>query len=137
MRACGGLTWNSVFACEFPRKNFFGLYRYGRGGGVGRGLCVGSGLGVGVGLGVVVAVGHCAVDHVKATLPLVQPQLEIGTAAAREVLRPPLDVKDAVGRTATYRGEYAKPAINQIQVVPIWEDGVVVGSPRQASVRKG
>ncbi len=27
-----------VLACEFPRKNFFGLYRYGRGGGVGRGL---------------------------------------------------------------------------------------------------
>jgi hypothetical protein len=61
----------------------------------------------------------------------------VGSAASREVLRPPLDVEDAVGRTAAYRGEYAKPAVDQIQVVPIREDRVVVSSPRQADVSKG
>ena len=78
------------------------------------------------GCGRCVAVTHCAVDHVKAWLPLVQPQLEAGTAAPREVLCPPLDVEDAVGSSATYRCEYAEPAIDQIKVVPIRVDGVVV-----------
>src|SRR5206468_4049003 len=76
----------------------------GKGGGVllhtGRGRCV--------------PVGHCAVDNIEATLPLIQPQLEIGTAAPREVLRPPLNVEDAVGLTATYRCEYAEPVIADI-----------------------
>ena len=89
------------------------------------------------GCGRCVAVTHCAVDHVKACLPLVQSQLKVGTAAPREVLRPPLDVEDAVGRSATYRGEYAEPAIDQIQVVPIREDRVVVGEPRQTLVGEG
>ena len=84
-----------------------------------------------------VTVTHCAVDHVEATLPLVQPQLEVGTAAAREVLRPPLDVEDAVGSSATYRCEYAEPTVDQIEVVPVWEDGVVVRSPRQTLVGEG
>ena len=84
-----------------------------------------------------VAVVHSTVDHVEATLPLIQSQLKVGTAAAREVLRPPLDVKDAVGSGATYRGEDAKSTIDQIQIVPVWEDGVVVGSPRQALVGEG
>ena len=84
-----------------------------------------------------VAVSHCAVDHVKACLPLVQPQLEVGTAAPREVLCPPLNVEDAVGSSATYRGEYAEPTIDQIQVVPVRVDGVVVGEPRQALVGEG
>ena len=52
-------------------------------------------------------------------------------------MRPPLDVEDAVGRSATYRGEYAEPAVDQIQIIPIWVDGVVVGEPRQALVGKG
>jgi hypothetical protein len=81
-----------------------------------------------------VTVGYCAVDHVKAALPLIQPQLEVGTARSRKVLRSPLNVEDAVGSSATYRGEYAKPAVNQIQVVPVRKDGVVVAGPRQASV---
>jgi len=84
-----------------------------------------------------VATGHCAVDHVKACLPLIQPQLDVGSAAPREVLRPPLNVEDAVRRTATYRGEYAKPTVDQIQVVPIRVDAVVVGGPRQADVSEG
>ena len=33
-----------------------------------------------------VTVGYCAIDHVKAGLPLIQPQLEVGTAIPREVL---------------------------------------------------
>jgi hypothetical protein len=84
-----------------------------------------------------VGISHCAVDHVKACLPLVQPQLVVGSAVSREVLRPPLDVEDAVGGSAAYRCEYAGRAIDQIQVVPVWEDRVVVGGPRQALVGKG
>src|SRR6185436_6872343 len=89
------------------------------------------------GCGRCVPISHCAVDHVKACLSLVQPQLKAGAAAPREVLRPPFNVEDAVGRTATYRGEYAKPGIDQIQVVPIWVDRVIVGEPRQTDVGKG
>jgi hypothetical protein len=60
-----------------------------------------------------VTISHCAVDHVKACLPLIQSQLKVGIAAPREILRPPLNVEDAVGRTATYRGESAKPTVHQ------------------------
>jgi hypothetical protein len=84
-----------------------------------------------------IAAAHCAVNHVKACLSLVQPQLEAGTAAPREVLRTPLDVEDTVGSSATYRREYTKPTINQIQVIPVWEDRVIVGAPRQALVGEG
>ena len=79
------------------------------------------------GCGRCVAVSHCAVDHVKACLPLVQPQLEAGTAASREVLCTPLNVEDAVGSSATYRCEYAEPTVDQIQVVPIREDACSCG----------
>jgi len=89
------------------------------------------------GCGRCVTIGHCAVDHVKACLSLIQPQLEVGITAPREILRPPLNVEDAVGRTATYRGEYVKPTVHQIQVVPIRVDRVVVGQPRQALVDEG
>ena len=84
-----------------------------------------------------ITVTHCAIDHIEATQSLVQSQLEVGTAAAREVLRPPFDVENAVGSRVTYRGEDAKSTINQIQIVPVWQDGVVVGSPRQALVGEG
>src|SRR4029077_8633356 len=85
-----------------------------------------------------VAITHCAVDHVKAWLPpLVQPQLEAGTPAPRAGLRPPFNVEDAVGSSATYRCEDTEPAVDQIQIIPIWVDGVVVGEPRQALVGKG
>ena len=89
------------------------------------------------GCGRCVAASHGAVDHVKVCLPLVQPQLEAGTAASREVLCTPLDVEDAVGSSATYRCEYAKPTVDQIQVVPIRVDRVVVGRPWQALVGEG
>ena len=63
--------------------------------------------------------------------------VEAGTAAPREVLGPPLNVKDAVGSSATYRCEDAKAAIDQIEVIPVREDGVVVRSPRQALISEG
>ena len=84
-----------------------------------------------------VAITHCAVDHVKAYLSLVQPQLEVGAATSGEVLRTPFNVEDAVGSSATYRGKYPKPAVDQIEVVPIRVDRVVVGEPRQTLVGKG
>jgi hypothetical protein len=59
-----------------------------------------------------VAPTYCAVDHVETTRPFVQPQLEVGTAAPREILRPPLNVEDTVGSSATYRCEYAKATIH-------------------------
>jgi len=90
------------------------------------------------GCGRCVAITHCAVDHVKAWLPpLVQPQLEAGIAAPREVLCPPFNVEDTVGSSPTYRCEYAEPAVDQIQVIPVWVDRVVVGEPRQALVGEG
>ena len=86
------------------------------------------------GCGRCVAIVHSTVNHVKACLPLIQPQLEAGTASPREVLCPPFNVEDAVRRSATYRCEYAKPAIDQIEVVPVREDRVVVSGPWQALV---
>jgi hypothetical protein len=84
-----------------------------------------------------VTISQCAVDHIEATLPLVQPQLEVGTAAPREILRPPLNVEDAVGSTAAYRCEDPKPTIDQIPVVPVRVDRVVVSGPWQALVGEG
>jgi hypothetical protein len=52
-------------------------------------------------------------------------------------LCPPLDVEDAVGCGATYRCEDAEASVDQIQIVPVREDRVVMGSPRQASISKG
>src|SRR5207302_6093307 len=57
--------------------------------------------------------------------------------STREVLGAPLNVEDAVGRTATNRSEDPKSRIYQVQVVPVREDGVVVGEPRQATVSEG
>ena len=84
-----------------------------------------------------VAASHCAVDHVETRLPLIQPQLEVGTAGSREVLCSPLDVQDAVGSNTTYRGENPKARVYGVQVVPVWEDRVVVVVPRQADVGEG
>jgi len=84
-----------------------------------------------------VAASHRAVDHVEATtLPLIQSELEVGTAAPGEILCPPLNVEDTVGSSTTYRCEDAESTINQIQVVPVREDRVVVVDPRQALVGK-
>jgi len=84
-----------------------------------------------------VAAVHSTVDHVKATLGFIQSQLKVGIAASREVLRTPFNVKDAVRSSTTYRCEYAEASVDQIQIIPVREDRVVVGSPRQASVSKG
>ena len=54
-----------------------------------------------------------AVDHVKPGLSFVQPQLVVGSAAPREVLRPPFDVEDAVRCSATYRCEDPEPALTR------------------------
>src|SRR5882757_4817900 len=51
-----GTGIREVFACEFPRKNFFRLYRYGPGTGVGRGRGVGIARGAIVPVGVTVTV---------------------------------------------------------------------------------
>ena len=88
------------------------------------------------GCGRCVAVVHCPVDHIKACLSLIQPQLNIGIATPWEVLRTPFNVEDAVGSSATYRGEDTESGINQIQIIPVWEDRVIVGEPRQADVGK-
>jgi hypothetical protein len=77
-----------------------------------------------------VTAGYGAVDDIEATLSLVQPQLKVGTASPRKVLCSPLNVEDAVGSCATYRGEYTEPGVDQPQVVPIREDGIVVRNPR-------
>jgi len=84
-----------------------------------------------------VTAGYGAVDDIEATLSLVQPQLKVRTATPRKVLCSPLNVEDAVGSGATYRCEDAEASVDQIQIVPVREDRVVMGSPRQASISKG
>ena len=95
-----------------------------------------------------VAVGQCAVDNVEATLPLIQPQLEVGSLGiVSEVHSVPFDVKDAVWRGARYRREDTTPvcpgrAAAQTcigaQIVPVREDGVRVDRGRwQAFVGEG
>jgi hypothetical protein len=58
-----------------------------------------------------IAVVQGAIDDVEALLVLVQPQLEVGSAGAREVLGAPLDIKDTVGSSATNRREDPKPGV--------------------------
>jgi hypothetical protein len=84
-----------------------------------------------------VAISDSAIDHIEAFLPLIQPQLEVGIATPREVLRAPLDVEDPVRRRATSRSEDSKPTVYQVQVVPVRVDRVIVAVPRQATVSKG
>lgn len=81
-----------------------------------------------------IAISECAIDHIEAFLPLIQSQLEVGGATPREILRAPLDVEDAVWRSATSRSEDSKPTVYQVQVVPIGVDCVIVSDPRQALV---
>ena len=54
----------------------------------------------------------------------------MGTAGPREILRPPLNVKDPVGSSATDRGKDAITSIHRVQVVPVWEDRVAVDGGR-------
>jgi hypothetical protein len=88
------------------------------------------------GCGTGVATTDRAVDHIEAFLPLIESQLEVGGATPWEVLRAPLDIEDAVRRRATSRSEDSKPAVYQVQVVPVRVDRVIVAVPRQATVSK-
>ena len=89
------------------------------------------------------------IDHLKASLSLVQPQLEVGSAEPWEVIGAPLDVEDAVGRSARNRRvnaavsagiNIAASAEIRPQIVPVWEDYVPtreVGGVRQAQAVVG
>ena len=95
-----------------------------------------------------VAIGHRSIDHIKATLPFIQPNLMIGLqGGVGEIHRAPLDVEDTIGRCTRHRGEHTAqapwvtratnpPQIIRALVVPVSEDGIVVGEPRQANVGK-
>ena len=94
-----------------------------------------------------VALIHRAVDHIKATLPLVQPQLMVGMLASVVVIDgAPFDVQDSMRRNAGDRGVDATGATGVSRaarvcicalVVPVREDREVVAEPRQANVSPG
>ena len=71
-----------------------------------------------------VAIIQSAVDDVEATLPLIQPQLEVGSASPRVVLVAPLDVEDSVGRSATDRGKDAIATVYRVEIVPVRENRI-------------
>ena len=77
-----------------------------------------------------VAVRDCAVDHIEASLPLVQPQLKVGSAGPWEILGAPFDVENPIGRTARNRGEDPIATVYGVQILPIREDRVVMTGPR-------
>ena len=77
-----------------------------------------------------VAIGHCAVDHIEASLPLVQPQLKVGSAGPWEILGAPFDVENPIGRSARNRGEDPIATVYGVQILPIREDRVVMTGPR-------
>ena len=69
---------------------------------------------------------------------------QLGVVA--EIDSTPLDVEDTIGRNAGYRGVNAAGGTGVsraaghcigAQVVPVWEDAVVVREPWQANVGKG
>ena len=76
------------------------------------------------GCGAAVARIHLTVDDVEACLPLIQPQLEVGSARPWEVLITPLNIEDPIRCCALHRGEDPKPTEYRIQVIPVGEDGV-------------
>jgi hypothetical protein len=63
------------------------------------------------GSGRCIGVGQTAIDHIEATLPFVQSQLKIGSAASRVVLVAPLDIEDSVGSNAADRCKDTKPGV--------------------------
>jgi hypothetical protein len=91
-----------------------------------------------------IAVCRIAVDHIVATLHLIQPQLVVGRLTdVGKVNSAPFDIEDPVGRSARNRGEDTAGATRESRapgvcigalVVPIREDGTVVAGPRQANV---
>jgi len=76
------------------------------------------------------AIGHCSVDHIEASLPLVQPQLKVGSASPWEILGAPFDVENPIGRSARNRGEDPIATVYGVQILPIREDRVVMTGPR-------
>jgi hypothetical protein len=94
-----------------------------------------------------VAISHRAPDHIKAILPLIQPKFVIGSHGdISEVNSAPFDIKDPIRRCARHRSEHAASSTRESRapgvcvcalVIPVREDGVVVGSPWQANISKG
>ena len=88
-----------------------------------------------------VAQSHRAIDHIKPALSLIQPQLVVGPHGdIGKVNRAPFDIEDPVGRCARHRGEDAAGSTRESRapavcigalVIPVREDGVVMGGPRQ------
>jgi hypothetical protein len=82
-----------------------------------------------------------AIDHIKPALPLIQPQFVVGPHGdIGKVDRAPFDIEDPVGRSARNRGENAAGSTRKSRapglrigalVVPVGEDGEVVGGPWQ------
>jgi hypothetical protein len=96
-----------------------------------------------------IAVVHLTINQVKASLPLVQSQLEVGTANPSEIRGTPFDVQDTIGRRPRNRRKNAaRPAGINIaataeirpQIGPVWVDGVPIDEVlgvRQAQVVEG
>ena len=88
---------------------------------------------------------HLAVDHIETSLSFIQSQLEIGALyVAGHVHCAPFDVEDSIGRTAAYRSVNATGSARVTgaarlrigaQVGPVWEDCIVMATPRQANAR--
>ena len=95
----------------------------------------------------IVAIKHLAVDHIETSLSFIQSQLEIGAryVAGRVIVHcAPFDVEDSIGRTAAYRSVNATGSARVTgaarlrigaQVAPVWEDCIVMATPRQTNVR--
>src|SRR5882724_9263334 len=93
---------------------------------------------------IAVAKSHCAIDHIEVCLPLIQPQLVINWRAGVAVIDgAPFDVEDTIRRTACGRGENTAGSAREAGtaglcirtlVIPVRQDGVVVGEPWQANV---
>jgi hypothetical protein len=93
-----------------------------------------------------VATNHRAIDHIKAILSLIQPQLVVSRRTdVGKVNGAPFDIEDPVGRSARHRGEDTAGATRESRatalrigalVVPIREDQIRAGCVRQAGVRE-
>jgi hypothetical protein len=88
-----------------------------------------------------VAASHRAIDHIEVSLPLIQPQFVVSRRGrSSEVNSAPFDIEDPIGRSARYRDEDTAGSARESRargvcigalVIPVGEDGEVVGGPRQ------
>ena len=88
-----------------------------------------------------IAVCRIAVDHIEPILALIQPQLVVGRLIdVGKVNSAPFDIEDPVGRCARHRGEDTAGSTRESRasavcigalVIPVGEDGIIVGGPRQ------